>query len=91
MKIIDKICYTQLLWALAQPKFTQSISKVTFTKPDIVNEGMVGYIETAIEIEVSNLADFAEIWHSWYRVEDDIKNHYRTLVLNGVVWARTED
>lgn len=85
MKIIDKVCYSQLLWALAQPKFTQSISKVTFTKPDITNECMAGYMESSVEIEVTHLINFTEIWNQWYRTTDYIRMYYRGLALNGTV------
>lgn len=83
MKITDKICFSHLLWAMNQPKFTQSISKVTFTKPDITNEGMAGYIETNVEIEVSNIVNFAEIWNKWYITSDHNRMHYRRLALDG--------
>lgn len=72
MKIIANTCYSHILWMLCSgPIFSDSVSKFTITKGPFHNhEGMAGYIETEVELEISNLEKFTHLWYSWYHLSD---------------------
>ena len=55
------MCYARLVQLMQVPSFAKSIYKVSYTKPDIVSQGMAGYIETEVTIELQGCADLLKL------------------------------
>lgn len=62
MEIKVTTCYSKLVWLMMQKDFQQSVSKLEYDKPQFDFEGMAGYIETNLVLQVSDISKFAEIW-----------------------------
>lgn len=73
MKIIDTTCYSHILYLQTRgERFKQAINKLAITYgPAFDHEGMAGYIETTVEIEVKDLKVFSDIWLEWYNLPGD--------------------
>ena len=76
MNIEVTMCYSQLMSMLLQPEeFSKAVTKFTSSSPNIEHEGMNGYMETVVKIEVRSLANFSNLYDktlvcsnpSWYR------------------------
>lgn len=63
MIIKDKMCYARLIQLMQHPGFAKSVDKVTFTKPNIEHQGMAGYIETEVTIELCGKTNLLGIAH----------------------------
>lgn len=63
MIIKDKMCYARLVQLMQHPGFAKSVDKVTFTKPNIEHQGMAGYIETDVTIELRSSAELLNMAH----------------------------
>jgi hypothetical protein len=81
MKITDTTCYSHLLYLQTRgERFKQAIHKLSITYgPAFDHEGMAGYIETTIEIEVKDLRTFTDIWLEWYNLPTDKRNQMYNL------------
>lgn len=75
MKITDTTCYSHILWLQTRgERFKQAINKLSITYgPAFDYEGIAGYIETTVEIEVKDLKVFSDIWLEWYTLHSDTR------------------
>jgi len=81
MKLTDTICFSKLLWLLTQVEFNEAVTKMTHTAPDYANEGMAGYIETKLEMEVRDITKFSKVYEKWYTLSDREKTDMYSLAL----------
>lgn len=82
MIIKDKMCYARLIQLMQHPGFAKSVDKVTFTKPNIEHQGMAGYIETEVTIELRSNAELLRTAH----VLDMEHNHDDYMrIYNGLI------
>lgn len=81
MRITDTICFSKLLWLLSQMEFNEAVTKMTHTAPDYASEGMAGYIETKLEMEVKDIAKFSKIYEKWYTLSNDERTKMYKLAL----------
>jgi len=67
MKILVTTCYSHLLYMILQgEKFQHAVYKYSSSSPDFQHEGVLGYVEVKLDIDIKNLESFAELWSSWY-------------------------
>jgi hypothetical protein len=88
MIIKTKICYSKLLWLMANRKFMESVDKISFTRPEYNYEGIAGYIAVNVEFGVNNLSVFAlESESHWWKLTADERSRLYGLALKGHVCA----
>lgn len=75
--IISKTCYSRVLWILcAGEPFQDAISTLKITSgPHFKHEGVAGFIETDVEIEVKDILKFAQLWESWLSLSSTRRLH----------------
>lgn len=66
MQLTDKMCYSKLLWMQQQPNWYRAVHKVTYKAPQVEYEGMAGYVETEVTIDVREISELVSIMNSWY-------------------------
>lgn len=59
MIIKDTMCYTLLLELMQDPSFAKSVTKTTFSQPNLDSEGFNGFIETDVEFTVFDIQMFS--------------------------------
>jgi hypothetical protein len=81
MKITETTCYSHLLYLQTRgERFKHAIDKLTIKQgPAFDFEGVAGYIETSIEIEIKDLQIFTDIWLEWYKLPSDKRNQLYSL------------
>ena len=84
MKLIEKTCYSRVLYFQARLAKTEStcISHMAFTAPNFAHEGVAGYIETTVTFEITNLKEFASLWDSFYDSTPEDRTKWYWKVLN---------
>jgi hypothetical protein len=82
MILEDKMCYSKLLWMQEQPGWSRAISRVSYTTPLVPYEGVAGYIETTVEIEVSDLTALVKIMEAWWSLSNDERGNYRDKAIS---------
>ena len=75
--IINKTCYTRVLWILCAGKpFQDAVRTLKITSgPNFDGEGFSGFIETDVEIEVKDILKFAQLWESWMALSSTRRLH----------------
>ena len=87
MILKDKICYSKLLWMQQQPDGYQAVHKVTYTSPNVEHEGMLGYVETEVTIDVKELSKLVSIMDRWHTLTVADRSYFYNLV-RGITCVR---
>ena len=72
MKLIDKMCYSRLLWIQCSgPMFGEAVNSFCVKEgPYFQYEGVAGYIETVVEFDIRDLQKFTNIYESYNSLTD---------------------
>lgn len=62
-------------------RLEQAVYSISCKSPNFACEGMVGYVETEVSIEVKDLQTFTELWQSWYVESTEKRNKLYSLML----------
>ena len=83
MKIIEKTCYSHLLYIQTRGvDFKRSVKEMAILKgPDFNGEGFNGYIECEVVFEIEQLDVFTKIWLEWYVLPDTVRTKYYNMAL----------
>jgi len=57
-------------------RFSSCVASIKVSSPGHTHEGMTGYIETDVTIEVKGLTSFAQLWDNWYNLSDDQRTYW---------------
>lgn len=83
MKLTARTCWSHVLHIMScGPLLAECVSKFEFTTPRFDYEGMAGYIETDITVEIKDLVRFADLYDSWYRLSSDTRTRLYTKAKN---------
>jgi hypothetical protein len=78
MKVIDVMDYSTLLWMQSHPTWAQAVDKCSYSglQQGLDCEGIAGYIEVKVELEIKDLSKFAAMNEVLYedRIRDAIMN-----------------
>lgn len=68
MLVKETTCYSHILYLLTYhgEAFSSCSRNLKINRPNFEAEGVAGYIQTDVEIEVTDLTKFAKLWDSWY-------------------------
>lgn len=68
MKFKATTCYSHILFMMFchGKMLAECTNSVVVGKPGYDHEGMAGYLETTIEVDIKDLTKFAILWDSWY-------------------------
>ena len=58
------------------PRFSSCVSSIKISSPEHAHEGVAGYIQTDVTVEIKGLTSFAELWDSWYNLDDGQRTHW---------------
>jgi len=83
MKIIEKTCYSHLLYIQTRGvDFKRAVKEIALLKgPDFSGEGFNGYIECEVVFEIEQLDVFTKIWLEWYVLPDTVRTKYYNMAL----------
>ena len=83
MKIIEKTCYSHLLYLQTRGvDFKRAVKEMAILKgPDFNGEGFNGYIECEVVFEIEQLDVFTKIWLEWYVLPDTVRTKYYNMAL----------
>ena len=83
MKIIEKTCYSHLLYLQTRGvDFKRAVKEMAILKgPDFNREGFYGYIECEVVFEIEQLDVFTKIWLEWYVLPDTVRTKYYNMAL----------
>jgi hypothetical protein len=83
MKIIEKTCYSRLLYLQTRGvDFKRAVKETAILKgPDFNGEGFNGYIECEVVFEIEQLDVFTKIWLEWYVLPDTVRTKYYNMAL----------
>lgn len=71
MKLTVTTCHSHLLFMQMQgDEFQQAVLSFSSSAPDYAAEGLAGYVEVKLEIQIRSLEVFTKIWNSWYSYDD---------------------
>jgi hypothetical protein len=76
MKVIDVMDYSTLLWMQSHPSWAQAVDKCSYSglQHGLECEGVAGYIEVKVELDIKDLSKFASMYEVLYedRIRDNI-------------------
>lgn len=81
MQLTDKICFSKLLFMQQHPYWAASINKCSYTRPQVEYEGVAGYIETTITLDIKCLEAFMMVERDWWKLDHDERMKYRRIAL----------
>lgn len=82
MIIKHRTCYSHILYIMAQGEvFSSCVSSIKIESPGHTHEGMTGYIETDVTIEIKGLSSFAELWDGWYNIDEAQRTYWYRVAL----------
>lgn len=85
MIIQHRTCYSHILYIMSKGEaFSSCVANIKITSPQHQHEGMAGYIETDVTIEIKGLTSFAELWDSWYNLDDKTRTFFYQVALGKV-------
>ena len=71
MQLKFTTCYSHLLYILCSgPILEDAIRSVKYSAPNFAHEGLAGYIEVNVEVEIKDLSKFNNIYMAWYSLND---------------------
>lgn len=74
MKIITTTCWSHALHIMScGPLLSECTRDFKFSTPRFDLEGVVGYIETELTIDVKDIEKFAELYTSWFKLNPDTR------------------
>lgn len=62
-------------------KLEHAIYSVSCKYPNFSCEGIAGYVETEVTIEVKDLQAFTELWQAWYKEPLEKRNKLYNIML----------
>lgn len=76
-------CYSRILYIMSKISvYSKAINHIKVDRPLFEHEGVAGYVETTVEIEIRDLALFSELWESWFLLSDNQRQNWYYIAKN---------
>lgn len=77
-------CYSRILYLMSHGEhYGKAVNAIKIGRPCFEHEGVAGYVETTVEIDIKDLLTFSKLWESWFSIPDLERNKWYMLAKGG--------